>query len=395
MDNGISAPGTPAKTFQTPNRPLSQQQFQSLREKAIKQSPALYKHKVLSDPTSKTDVSKSGSSSVFAASAFSGRFDAKPSASTNTHTASPVFRGKSNQAYSTQQDTAPVTNSDLLPDEPVGQKQQTDLNFSEDSAYDKLTDFENPALAAFTSRMVNKELEMRRLLTNVVLAMIWNLIYKFVSLFFQFTKRGSQLRDELYLFVLKNVVYKINPHANINSFWFQMLSWQFATSIFHTIVIFNIASCLWNLLIKAQNTDISDLHLTENQKRLLGVVESTPDYGRSFDPSINIGNSKVKSLNEAESKSSHKPFIFKSLQTPMKMRELNTLQQAEVKKNHVSFSLQPKKVNAFGVDHITNVSNTPTTLFTSTRSQPDTRPGYIPSNRYTYMMDSPSAMKKR
>ncbi|CDO94942.1 unnamed protein product [Kluyveromyces dobzhanskii CBS 2104] len=403
MNDGFSTPGTPAKTFETPTRPLSQQQFQSLRERAIKQSPSLYKHKVLSDPTRKVEAVK-----VQATPAFSGKIstslnvrEAEPVAPAN---ARPVFTDKRDQ-WSVKKQTARETSSDLLPDEPLGQQDLIESNFSGDSAIDKLTDFENPALATFTSRMVNKELEMRRLLTNVVVVLIWNLISKFVFLFFHFTTSGAQLRNELYRFMLKNIVYKVNPQANLNSFWFNLLSWQFATSLFHTIVLYNIASCLWNLLVKAQNLDMSDLHLTEHQKSLLGITEETSDSGfasslnvknRNFDLAGNKdANSAFKSLNEVGSKSGNKPFIFKSLQTPMKMRELNSVQQAEARKNHVSFSLQPKKVNAFGIDPVVNNASAAANSATLARSQPGTHPGYIPSNRYTYMMDSPSSMKKR
>lgn len=436
MNDGISAPGTPVKNFQTPSRPLSQQQFRSLKEKAAKQSPSLYKFKVLSDPTKKSGLGSSeiakqsaqktvpeSDSSLFERSVFSGRREKSSDGGLIGHLSKDRSRLennikqhippkakvllskvslKSHEQPRTSLQAESSSSSDLLPDEapPTGNE-----TTKWDGSEGHLTDFENPALAVFTSRMVNKELEMRRLLTNIVLALIWNLISKFVLLFFQYTKKGAQLRDEIHRLVLKYVVYKIYPQAHVQSIWFQLLSWQCITSVFHLIVLYNIGVCLWNLLVKAQNLDMSDLNLTEHQKRLLGIIDDHATTANSTAPATGerLSNNKPTGknvhntfVNDADSKAGHKPFIFKSLQTPTKMREEQYSSRNEIGgQNHVSFSVQPKKVNAFGVQSVDATSMTPMRSLPSIRSQrQEIRPGYIPSNRYTYMMDSPSSTRK-
>lgn len=430
MEDGFYVSGTPAKTFQTPTRPLSQQQFQSLRERAVKQSPSLYKHKVLSDPTKKvsvvpknvdTSISSFAQQSVFSRNAEQklqpeSSFATGP-AQRSSSEATPSFRSGNQQTLAANFNGSASTSSvlfndwknsqrklkgdeqlqDLLPDEITGDK-----NVRNDSvispAMEQLGNFESPALAKFTTRMVNKELEMRKLIINAVVMLIWNLVGKFLTLFFNYTGTGSRLREQMHALFLKYVIYKINPQASRSSLLFQVLSWQFLGSVFHCVILFNIAVSLWKLLIKSQNVDVSDLNLTERQKQLLGIIDGEKDESSSHASVNNSSFDTLKSsLHEEHKKRSSKTFIFKSLETPVKMREHNG-QTSFINKNtnHVSFSVQPKKVNAFGTDLKNDKIMTPTiSAIGRSRLQPGGRPGYIPSNRYTYMMDSPSSMKNR
>lgn len=346
-----SVAGTPSKIFSTPSRPVTQERYASLREKVVRESPYLYKNKVLSNPV-KQEKQENKSTGVKLSNAFSPRADYEKKA----------------------------VEGDVL------------LTGGDGT----LGAFENPILAQYSRRIVNKELETRRIISNLLAVLIWNLILRFLNLFLDHTQRGSQWSEWLAKWVQEKIVYRINPYTDLEqSRWISLLSLGNISHVFHLVVFYNVTVSFWRLLVKSQHVKVDDLHLNYRQKQLLGVSD-TPQVSHTL-PKVTLAaasqDTPVKSATGAPVpvKPSTQPvFLFKSLQTPQKSKERAAAEHAGIRSEQVN------KVNAFGdlrTSVLRNVSLTPAQDSNVGLTVPITRTGYIPSSKYAYMRDSPSPRK--
>ncbi|SCV99581.1 LAFE_0A06348g1_1 [Lachancea fermentati] len=360
----MSVSGTPVKMFSTPIRPVTQEKLASVREKVVRESPYLYKNKVLSDPME-------GVQSTIKL--------------INTPTATAFHRNEK---------STPSSFSSVVV-EPHTRKEASENSPKVDSIARKaysLGDFENPVLAQYNRRVVNKELETKRIIFNVIIILFWNLVVKYLRLFVEHTRKGTHWRHLLHTFILERVVYPLNPHINLEeSSWVRFVNIESVSHMLHLIVFYNVTVSLWRLLVKAQNVNLDDLKLTQKQKELLGISE-TPSDSRVLPEVVLTNKSNPSSSSPPPSKiSSNQPFLFKSLRTPLKSQE-HKMQERQAMSAFVN------KVNAFGdLRKTTLLSKTrlnPNTTSVTAIPTPTNRSGYIPSSRYAYMMDSPSPRKR-
>ncbi|SCU79380.1 LAFA_0B02740g1_1 [Lachancea sp. 'fantastica'] len=337
-----------SRIFSTPVKSVSEEKFKSLREKVGRESPYLYRTKQLSDVTKKVE------------------YDGENSAS----------------KLSSQ--SVPITNNtpvkDTVSAEPVP------------AAFA----FENKALGQYSRRIVNKELETRRIISNLVALLLWNLAIKFLTLFLHHTSNGINIQRTLTKWVQELVIYRLFPRVNLEYSTFAHIATIANLShIFHLIVFYNITVSLWRLVLKSQNVKIDDLHLSDRQKQLLGVsdVPSTKKPLPNLSLSSNIGIKDQKAqLNRPMSPNNNATplFLFKSLQTPLKSREQSSTVPTSTRSAYV------KKVNAFGdlnASYQRKPSLTPGQISSNAFTTPKSRNGYIPSSKYAYMRDSPSPRK--
>lgn len=393
-------PGTPAKVFQTPKRPLSQREFQSLREKAVKESPILYKHKVLTNPTevrSTTTGSRSlHSTPVCARSIFTREErlkdhnlaeDIKRSHEPKVTSGGIVGDGKDDNGRINFKNGI---DRDVL-------EFESSADMKETAEWDQLLgSFENPALSKFTTRMVNKELEMRKLISNVLAMLCWNLLNKAVVTFFYSTQKGAQLRQEILEMFLKYAVYKVNPHVNVDSIWLSITRWNTISQLLHYVFLFNIIVCLWKLLFKSQSIDVSDLKLNDRQKQLLGIVETPGNIETSSKLSSKTISTRNVPLKEDDIKPP-RPFLFKTLESPAKAPQTVPKAVPSVRFSTelgMRNSVGPAGSVGIGTSLLKRPDTTPTPSSNIARLRQSGRPGYIPSSRYTYMMESPTSTKK-
>lgn len=368
-------------------RPISREQFQSMREKVVKLSPELYRTRILSDPTvNKFPLRAPG---VVAANVFE-RVDSDPIEAAKSQVVHvPVL------PPTTQDD-------DLLPEQEVamatrmatGMRAETVGSGCDASSAKPLGNYENPALAAFTRRVVNKEQEIKRIIANVWTLLIWNLVYKFLGLFLQSSRTGRFIYQSLSHFFYANVVFKLNPHARLDSGWFRFWTLENISHLIHMLLLINIALSLYMLLVKAQHITVGDLGLNERQKELLGVSASS-DTRNSIIEDVTNPRPLLHRVSSKGSMSEHilpsdaaqpQPFLFKSLQTPL--RSL---------KGHPSPTVQSElPYTGGGRESLFPAASSLVSQKLATPAQPANRPGsgYIPSSKYAYMMDSPSARKR-
>ncbi|SCU82840.1 LAME_0C03070g1_1 [Lachancea meyersii CBS 8951] len=345
--------GAEPKLFATPVKNVSQEKFKSLREKVGRESPYLYRTKQLSDVTK------------------------KPSRDT---------RGSVLELGS---DSAPKT-------EKRGTQEPTSVE-SGPVAFA----FENKALSQYSRRIVNKELETRRIISNLVALLLWNLGVKFLTLFLHHTAHGINIQRTLIKWAQELVIYRLYPHADLEySLWSRTATIANISHVFHLIIFFNVTVSLWRLVLKSQNVKIDDLHLNNRQKQLLGVSEPSTSSKLPMQASqakqSHIGSETQSSIplqldNVNLAKRNPSPvYLFKSLQTPLKSRQQESLLFTGVRSAHV------KKVNAFGdlnTSSLKRASLTPPQTTSNAFMTPKNRNGFIPSSKYAYMRDSPSPRK--
>ncbi|AQZ13028.1 POM34 (YLR018C) [Zygosaccharomyces parabailii] len=332
-----------------PSTPISREQFTSLRRKMAKDSPKLYKNKVLSEVGNEKLQTVPKSSEVVA---------------------------------------KPVVASEKYPKE--------------------IGSFENPVLHTLAHRTVNKELETQRLVVNIVSLAVWNLISKFTGTLATHSTWGKQLvgylgREVSQLGIQRTFMHWYSEYPGI----FKRINWQNLNFFFHTIVVCNVAISVWRLFAKVK-TD--DLQLNDNQKKLLGVDGEghTSNQGHSAVEELASVEQSKRSPPEPPST----PFLFKSLETPMKTRQREQMQERQRRTQ----SVIPKKINAFGTlksslprrppgsggslnaglftPNMTASSGPSAATTTYNLSTPVGRTGYIPSSKYAYMMNSPSPRKR-
>ncbi|SCV03520.1 LAMI_0H08812g1_1 [Lachancea mirantina] len=361
----MSTYGTPSKVFSTPQKSVTAVQLASLREKVVKESPALYKNKVLSSPL--------GSVGLQQPSAF-GR--------SGTPALSPAVPQTATIPAANAAATETVSPLDHAEDSDLYQQQM------------RLGKFENPVLDSFSSRIVNKELESRRIIYNAIGLLVWNLALKYYQLFLYRTDTGGYIMHRIESFCTRHATVRIGPQINLNTTeWLAYVTLDNVSHLLRLVMLFNIVVSLWKLLIKAQSIKIDDLHLNQKQKQLLGLID-TPSNSKIL-PRVMLSSSEsrpVPELLEVKKPPAH-PFLFKSLRTPLKAR--NSL----VNNDKQSASAFVDKVNAFGNLQRASDAQTSTPVpVTSAATVPVTAPvnrsGYIPSSKYLYMMDSPSPRKR-
>ncbi|CUS22230.1 LAQU0S05e00628g1_1 [Lachancea quebecensis] len=357
----MSSSTVPRKMFSTPVKPVTQERFASVREKVVRESPYLYKSKILSSPVKDAKrVSRSvGGTPLARPAAFQ-----KPRPSGLDHTPSEAEA----------KGTVAAGNSESV-----------------------LGEFENPVLAQYSRRIVNKELETRKIISNLFAVLVWNLALKFLSLYLDHTLHGAGFSKRAAKWIQETLVYRINPYADFeHSRWARLLTLANISHIFHLAVFYNVTVSLWRLLVKSQNVKIDDLHLNQRQKQLLGLSDQ-PQTSNNL-PRVMLAAGSQETLSNQTSlatsprKNPAQPvFLFKSLQTPLKSKE-----RAAAAERAGVMSERAPKINAFG-DLRTSVlqksSLTPSHVSSGSLPTAMNRTGYIPSSKYAYMRDSPSPRK--
>lgn len=317
--------------YATPRRPVTREQFSSLREKMIKESPRLYKSKVLSDP----------------------------SVSARERSRSPPMEVR---------------------EELVVERKPEERVLEEES---NLGNFESPVLRQLASRTVNKELETQTIVTNLIALAIWDLVTKFSKIFVDYSPVGRRAlefaQDRVWKWKLGLWIYKLHREHPRVSRW---LTISGLDTFLHAMVAYNVVASLWRLL---SSVKVDDLHLTKSQKELLGLdlMPSAPS-ATSKKPHVILDQgrpvARPDELREAGESVPATPFLFKSLETPLKAKQREQRQQIELQRQGLGASVS--KINAFG-------SN-----FDKGDSTQVGLSGYIPSSKYAYMMSSPSPRKR-
>ncbi|CCK73026.1 Pom34p KNAG_0M01730 [Huiozyma naganishii CBS 8797] len=362
-----------------PSRPLSRDQMQTLRMRVVEESPRLYRDNLLSDPVSQV-----------------------------------VQQQKLHQQQQQQKQT--VRKMDA-PAETVGAAGFRSAN---------LGSFENPVLDKVISRTINKESEFQVVVTNVLIFFLWNLLYKSTQLLLEHSAYGRKLSKQC----MQTLWSLQRAHPRWGPLWqlFQDASVVKADYLNHLVGIvlgFNIVTALFKL---RSRINTRDLELTQRQRELLGldprnhpqgdtkgghitkphVVISSSNTDRSAQNSrlSRDSQSSAGSTGSAQQSPPPTPFLFKSLQTPLKSKQTDAKQQQTPHLPHT-------KVSAFGNNPLTTdrkqqvrfpfqETGQGTGVASSTASMADHLPktpnltankGYIPSSKYSYMMNSPSPMK--
>lgn len=359
--NAMNSSTVPRKMFSTPVKPVTQERFASVREKVVRESPYLYKSKILSSPVKDGKrVSKSVG---------------------GTPLARPTVFQKSRPTSS----------------ESTSNETEAKGTVASENTENVLGGFENPVLAQYSCRIVNKELETRKIISNLLAVLVWNLALKFLSLYLDHTLHGAGFSKRVTKWVQETLVYRINPYADFeHSRWARLITLANVSHIFHLIIFYNVTVSLWRLLVKSQNVKIDDLHLNQRQKQLLGLSDQTqtssalPRVMLAASPQEPL--SKPTSLASSPRKASAPPvFLFKSLQTPLKSKE----RAAAAERAGVRSERAPK-INAFGdlrSSVLKKSSLTPSHVSSGLLPTAMNRTGYIPSSKYAYMRDSPSPRK--
>lgn len=286
-----------------------------------------------------------------------------------------------------------------------------------DDLGDELGNFENPVLGKLAKRTVNKEYETQTIVVNLIALAIWDLISKFYTLFIDNTTYGEKIVGYLQGKLLRNHLVTWKRYLQIHyPFFSDWINWSNLDTLFHLIVVYNVLVSIWRLFSKVK---VDDLELTQSQKELLGLdvnskrnsiirPSSTITKPRVIlDPRISkVGTDPASSstaVSEAASVSGT-PYLFKSLETPLKRRQKEQQQQQrqhqqnqreqqqnqQINLHRHAQSAFVSKVNAFGSLRNNFVGTT-----NSNGSQtPVERTGYIPSNKYAYMINSPCPRKK-
>lgn len=378
MDN------VPGSSFATPSRPISREQFHSLRQKMVKESPRLYRNKVLSDPSERL-----------------GREVRSAPVTPRNY----VVQGRGvplRDVGLAELDSRQLRelNADLLGGET--RLEESGLRDSlATSSSNEPGNFENPVLNKLATRTVNKEMETQIIVTNLIVLAIWDLFTKFLKIFLDYSHFGkvatSIAQDKFSKLKLGLWIYRLKREFP----WLvQKLSWNNFDMVFHLVVAYNVLSSLWRLFSKVK---ISDLNLNRSQRELLGLqandefADSHASSHSSKKPHVIVDhNRQIPRVKESGLEQTASvpatPFLFKSLETPMKarQREQNQKQQrTQLDLQRQAQSASVSKINAFG----SNFDKIDTRSVPWTTSQVGPA-GYMPSSKYAYMMSSPSPRKR-
>lgn len=412
------------KSFSTPLHPLSTEQMHSLRERISNESPNLYRNKMLTDPIQskyrKFDEYYQQSNNLN---------NLKQSNSMQSNSLfnninidkdlMMVHDNKSNidkvNSFTTNfnqsqlfEDTLSNTNELLSSTNMANSTNENDFSL--------LGNYENPLLSKLSKRTINKELELQKIIINIVFLLLGNLISKFGAFFFKYTSSGkiitgivveyydgSLLTSSISASALTDNSLSKNYYTSLifrNVSWFLLNYFNSLKSLIYLILIFNISNSLWNILSRVK-TD--DLKLSERQMKLLGLNGPSklndntgsrlPNVKDIAKPHLVVTNSlnsdttknTIVGVNATQSVPAT-PFLFKSLETPLKMKER---QQKLIQPQ----SEMVKSVDAFGNLRRSVLMNNSTAITSAPAPTPN-RCGYIPSNKYAYLMDSPSPRKR-
>lgn len=316
--------------YATPVRPVSREQFRSLRQKMVKESPGLYRNKVLSDPSLRTTL---------------------------------------------QSKSAP-----LIPNhrEEIAEKDEVEETNDESS----LGNFESPVLRQLASRTVNKELETQIIVTNLITLSIWDLVTKFSKIFLDYSPIGRRVlefvHERFWKWKLGIWVYKFHRERPTLA---RLMTWSSLDTLLHIVVAYNVVASLWRLFSRVK---VDDLNLTKSQKELLGLDSlqsaSAPTISK---PHVILDQgkpvAKPDELRESGESVPATPYLFKSLETPLKAKQREQRQQIDLQRQGLGTTVS--KINAFG----SNFNKIESTSGLN---------GYIPSSKYAYMMSSPSPRKR-
>ncbi|CCC69856.1 hypothetical protein NCAS_0D02750 [Naumovozyma castellii] len=274
--------------------------------------------------------------------------------------------------------------------------------------------FESPVLVNLLQRSVSKEQETQTIIANLVFFFVWNLIVKFVGLYFKHTTNGRMV-----LLKINKKLWSLGWLTKLfnNSYFrsmFLWITWDHVEHLVHIIVALNVIISIWKLFTKVKT---NDLNLTPKQKTLLGIddemskmnlptrlVGISSDNKRRIEKphvilgSSNVSNELVKGSNSDRSQkvSQPMPYLFKSLKTPSQIKNQRKEydQKSNVKNGSNLFgSVQPTESGYSGLQGIHPMNITRATNLNTTETSKSI--GYVPSNRYKYKMESPSPMKRR
>ncbi|QLL33525.1 hypothetical protein HG536_0E04360 [Torulaspora globosa] len=378
MDNA------PASTFATPSRPITREQFHSLRQKMVKESPRLYKNKILSDPSENTER----------------RIRSAPVTPRNyvRETRGTLLRNTNLADLNSRQ--LGELNDDLVSgkEKPVSGElgnKTAGFNAAEPGNY------ENPVLNKLASRTVNKEMETQIIVTNLIVLAIWDLFTKFLKIFLDYSHFGKVIallaQEKFSKLKLGIWIYRLNREFP----WLvKRLSWSNFDTVFHLVVAYNVLGSLWRLFSKVK---VSDLNLNSSQRELLGLrsndefADSHASISSNKKPHVILDQNRqipraIEDGTQQNPSVPATPFLFKSLETPLKakQREQSRQQQrTQLDLQRQAQSASVSKVNAFG----SNFDKTESRPVPWTTSQISPA-GYIPSSKYAYMMSSPSPRKR-
>ncbi|CCH43135.1 Nucleoporin [Wickerhamomyces ciferrii] len=212
-------------------------------------------------------------------------------------------------------------------------------------------EWEHPDLIKIEKRIINKELETKKTVLNILLLLSLKLIFNFINLIW---------------------IKLIDPSI---SYEFEFLNYSNKLLFFLQIICFiNIIYGLYKIF-KPQD-QFTDLNLTPNQRELLGLNQ--------------IPTTITKSQQQQAQPQTQ---ASQSIQSDLKTKKSNTPIASPMSSPSKQFS--PKKPTS-------SIPTTATTTTTGTaqnnkiQSLKDiSTPTYIPSPKYYYRMDSPSRSRRR
>lgn len=307
---------------------------------------------------------------------------------------------------------------------------------------------ENPILNKFINKSINKEFEFHKLIINIISLFIITLFIKIFKLVYHIFNNHN-ISNNIFFYHFN---YNTTNNNNLNTLNFYLIKliklFQMLFNnidnikyLINSIVSFNIMVSLIKLLSYSKTSsndrnssnnynnynisntsNIKSYNLSDRQKDLLGLNQNEVcnNYKNSnqslmkklYEVQLNNNllpshdNNKINRVTEdSESHGNNlvpkTPYIFKSLKTPLK-KDLQLQFQQDNKFIQSTFSSHLKDItnstfNATNTNTTTtnnsNNLNIFTTMETPTLSN-NKKIGYIPSNKYAYLMDSPSSIKK-
>lgn len=303
---------------------------------------------------------------------------------------------------------------------------KTDTSNQDDSNEQNITigDYENPILEKIINRSINKENEFKIIITNITSYIIINLIIKFIRFFFNYTKSGKTLLSFLSQYSINNksTIIKTNDFKNngnfinfINLIKVKLYDWDLIEKIFNweniiffikLIVTLNILIAIIKLL---RRISYNDLNLNLRQRSLLGLNENSLKLNYYNNSKIDrkphliltnddrfIDKNNLESIVDINKNRSATPFLFKSLKTPLSNSKYNVTDN--LKDNSISYNRYANR-NMFGLNNDNtnfnkSINGTVSNFKNDRVNSSNTNKGYVPSNKYVYMMNSPSPIKK-
>lgn len=392
-----SVTSTPIKAF-TPRKRLESDRLESLRAKIVKESSNLYKL-----PTSTSNSQINGNNNTIPAS---------PYLTSSTSTAVSPMKNEISKFKN-----IPISSPSIKQEELNREHQKVGRSKLGRHYNDTLPSivWEHPELAQIEKRIVNKELETKRVMINVIFLLISKLIYNFIEL------------------IWKKMDLQYEIHFNFNNILIG----------FQLLFVWNILSGLYKVL-KPQD-QFNDLNLTPHQRELLGLPQAPTTKTTSLEAikptrSFNFKDSTVSS-SSSSSESSKLSTLSPNKSTESKTNDndvvSNTISNSTTSKllkkastpiasplASPSKSFSPKKTQFSASTSSSSTSSSsaaagagagPSTSKlstiapsnqTSTPLQPKgltqlkkqeltSTPTYIPSPKYYYRMDSPSRPRRR